>query len=369
MLRLLRTFISFWGRTDVFFYLLLWLMMLLVAGTLAQKDIGLFYAQKLYFSSFVIWVGDFVPMPGGYSTLAMISLGLLVKLLQEEWAWEKMGTIILHVGALLLLLGGFLTAEFSKEGSMVIAEGEANNIVQDYYKVELAISQDSQDIATFSESTLHQGNILQHNQLPFSLEIKQFCRNCQLVKRDSPQQENTHAMAKFFTLQSIPSFKEEESNISGVSFNISGEHEDVNGFYSLFESMPIEQTITINDQTYKLAIRHQRTYLPFSIHLNDFKKQTHPGTQTASSYHSDVVLSDNGTSWQSRIEMNAPLRYKGYTFYQASFIDAGEREFTELAVVHNIGRLFPYISSIIMCIGLLVHLIQRMPMLMKRKAS
>ena len=65
--------------------------------------------------------------------------------------------------------------------------------------------------------------------------------------------------------------------------------------------------------------------------------------------------------------MNAPLRYKGYTLYQASFAELQDgREATVLAVVQNYGRLFPYISSIIMCIGVLLQMIIRIPGLMKK---
>ena len=64
--------------------------------------------------------------------------------------------------------------------------------------------------------------------------------------------------------------------------------------------------------------------------------------------------------------MNEPLRYKGYTFFQSSFIEGPEGETTVLAVVKNYGRLFPYISSIIMCIGLLFHLSLKLPELFKK---
>ena len=38
-------------------------------------------------------------------------------------------------------------------------------------------------------------------------------------------------------------------------------------------------------------------------------------------------------------------------------IEEGDKETTVLATVKNYGRMFPYISSIIMCIGILVHLL------------
>ena len=66
------------------------------------------------------------------------------------------------------------------------------------------------------------------------------------------------------------------------------------------------------------------------------------------------------------IQMNEPLRHRGYTFFQASFIEGLDEEATGLAVVKNYGRLFPYISSIIMSVGLLLHLIVNLPKMIKR---
>ena len=67
--------------------------------------------------------------------------------------------------------------------------------------------------------------------------------------------------------------------------------------------------------------------------------------------------------------MNEPLRHKGYTFFQASFIDDSDVETTVLATVKNYGRLFPYISSIIMSIGLLIHLLLMIPKMVRRKSK
>jgi hypothetical protein len=64
--------------------------------------------------------------------------------------------------------------------------------------------------------------------------------------------------------------------------------------------------------------------------------------------------------------MNEPLRHKGYTFFQSSFIEGPDSETSVFAVVKNYGRLFPYISSIIMCVGLLFHLSQKLPDLFRK---
>ena len=95
----------------------------------------------------------------------------------------------------------------------------------------------------------------------------------------------------------------------------------------------------------------------------------HPGTNIAKSFSSDVNLIENDIPRRTLIKMNEPLRYKGYTFFQASFIDDSEIETTVLAAVKNYGRLFPYISSIIMSVGLLIHLLLMMPKMVKGKSK
>ena len=96
--------------------------------------------------------------------------------------------------------------------------------------------------------------------------------------------------------------------------------------------------------------------LPFSVRLVDFKRDVYPDTDKARSYSSDVMILDNGVEWPERIEMNKPLRYKGYTFYHSSFEQAAPMQPTILSVVKNKGRVFPYITTLIIPAGLLLHI-------------
>ena len=79
----------------------------------------------------------------------------------------------------------------------------------------------------------------------------------------------------------------------------------------------------------------------------------YPGTNIAKSFSSLVNLIEEINQEKVLISMNEPLRHRGYTFYQASFIEDGPKQTTVLATVKNHGRLFPYISTIIMSIGIL----------------
>ena len=121
--------------------------------------------------------------------------------------------------------------------------------------------------------------------------------------------------------------------------------------------MAKDQSIQINDQSAIIQIQNKKIPLPFKIQLIDFAKKFHQGTMISKSFKSIVLVQDGDLSFRRVIEMNDPLRYKGFTFYQSSFSENSEGEISELAVVKNQAKWFPYISSFILCFGILLHLI------------
>ncbi len=95
--------------------------------------------------------------------------------------------------------------------------------------------------------------------------------------------------------------------------------------------------------------------LPFSIHLKKFILDKYPGTNSASSYASEVVLLDNRNDLKRdfRIFMNNILNYEGYRFFQSSF-DKDEKG-TYLSVNHDYwGTLISYIGYGLLTIGLIM---------------
>jgi hypothetical protein len=65
------------------------------------------------------------------------------------------------------------------------------------------------------------------------------------------------------------------------------------------------------------------------------------------------------------ILMNQPLRYQGETFYQASVIGSNG---TVLQVVRNPGWLLPYISCIMVGLGMLIHFTMNLSTFLNRRA-
>lgn len=339
--------INWFAHPRLVFWLLPLMMLLLVVGTIAQREIGLYEAERLYFSGFAM-----------YSLLALLSLGLLAKLiLKSPYSLEKSGSILTHLGVLLLMLGGLLTAISAEEGHLSAAEGETSNVVSDYHARELALlDADGKAVWSWPHEDLRAGEVLSPEGGGFSVAIEKSCRNCLPAYRDEVQ-ETDRGVAAQVTLNALALEKKDEANLAGVQLRISGAGEEQNGRYVLFEPMKNRPVLTIGGEDYTLAVRKKQRKLPFRITLLEFEKFTYAGSDTAKEYQSKVQIDEgDGLVWQAMIRMNEPLRIMGYTLYQSSFLEQGDKQVSVLAVVKNKGRVFPYVASLVIGLGLLWHL-------------
>ena len=92
-------------------------MFLVVIGTLAQKNQGLYIAQQKYFSSWFTWMG-FLVVPSGRFVMAVMILNLSCYFFRPHILTnKKLGITIVHTGVVLLLLGGAITSFLSSEGN------------------------------------------------------------------------------------------------------------------------------------------------------------------------------------------------------------------------------------------------------------
>jgi hypothetical protein len=346
------------GSASVVFYTLPWLIFLLVAGTIAQRELGLFAAQHMFFSSWILWLGP-IPLPGGYATTGLLTISLLAKfLLYSPWNFHRLGTILTHLGILVLLIGGLITALTQQEGYMIIGEGEQSQTVFDYHKRVLVIEKNASIIESIPFDHLKAGITPNKNDLPFDLSIESLCKNCRPVA--VKETSDRHGLAAQMRLTEIPSEKENEANLSGLTLRITGADAKQDGLYITMEEVPDKPIINIDADQYALYISRKMTPLPFSITLNEFEKVMHPGTNLASAYSSRLTIKDGETEWPYLIQMNEPFRYKGYTFYQSSFSERTDGDYSILSVVQNKGRVFPYLASLIIFIGLLTHILIRL---------
>ena len=127
------------------------------------------------------------------------------------------------------------------------------------------------------------------------------------------------------------------------------------GTWLVSEYIEQPQQFTYKNRTYKLQMRPRRYYSPFSIRLLEFRHDVYPGTDIPKNFSSRVQLqrADTGENREVLVYMNSPLRYSGETYYQASF-DV-DNHGTILQVVHNPSWLTPYLSCILVGVGLVVQ--------------
>jgi len=340
------------------FFLLPWLMILLTLGTVAQKEVGIFAAQKLFFSSWILWLGP-VPLPGAYLTLGALTLCLLVKFLFDSpWRTERAGTVISHLGVLVLLIGGLITAVSQTEGFLLMKEGGTGQSISDYHARVLDVRKDDKPFAAIPFAMLKEGQKVDAAALPFTVKVETVCRNC----RPAPVKDTADrkGLARQMSLFPAPLEKEDETNLAGAAFTVTGLPDAQDGQYVTLEEIPLKPTVTMDGHSYSFHMEREQRPLPFSVKLVKFTRDMHPGTDIARGFSSAVIVHDQGIDWPYTIRMNEPLRYKGYTFYQASFSERPDGEYSILSVVRNKGRIFPYVASFLIFTGLMLHVLLRL---------
>lgn len=120
-----------------------------------------------------------------------------------------------------------------------------------------------------------------------------------------------------------------------------------------------EQWLLMNDMlklftdqgVYLLTYANRRIDLGFPIKLLEFTVDRYQGTTRAMAYKSNVEVKDMGTA---EISMNEPLKWKGLTFYQASFQEEkGKPVASIFSVNQDPGRFLKYLGSLVMTLGII----------------
>ncbi|MDR2123351.1 MAG: c-type cytochrome biogenesis protein CcsB [Flavobacteriaceae bacterium] len=94
---------------------------------------------------------------------------------------------------------------------------------------------------------------------------------------------------------------------------------------------------------------------PFHLKLNKFVMEHYPGSNSPSSYESEVSVIDEGKEIPYKIYMNHILNYKGYRFFQSGFDP--DLKGTILSVNHDFwGTLITYIGYALLILGMFMTL-------------
>jgi hypothetical protein len=346
-------------------------LVLVFVGTIAQVEHGLWDTQVRFFRSmFVYWTptgGSFgIPvLPGGY----LLGWALLVNLLAAHYvrfkfAWSKLGIFMTHFGMIFLLLGQFFTEQLQVESSLRLQEGQSKNYSEASRNTELVFIDkshpDHDTVVAIPQSVLAQGGEIIHPDLPFTVKVEEFHLNSRLRQYAPMVATNPPASTRGIGAQAelLPvgrATSMDEINVPSAVLSFQGEGAPT-GTWLVSLNLEQPQTIIVGEKQYETALRFTRLYVPYSIQLLDFRHDKYIGTERPKNFSSEVRLRnpETGEDREVLIRMNEPLRYAGITYFQASF-EKGRDDITILQVVRNPAWLTPYISVIIIGLGLTVQ--------------
>ena len=349
--------------------LLVFSMVLVFAGTLDQVNLGIWAVQEKFFRSFVIYlpIGNVtVPaFPGGYTVGGLLLANLLAAhIYRFRFQWRKAGILLTHLGLIVLLVGELLSGLWQQDFHMRLNEGETKNYAESFRQHELVVVDTTDaafdDVVAIPEEVLASKTPVQHAKLPFRLVTKSYFPNSSLHMRAAPPpvaggdpgaQANL-GLGDHVTAAPQPiTHKSDERNIPSAIVELAGTEGSL-GTYLISAHVPAPQTFTHAGRTYSIALRLKRAYQPAAFTLIKFSHDRYAGTEIPKNFSSRlrIVTPGGHDDREVLIYMNNPLRYSGYTYYQAGF-ENNDRT-TVLQVVRNPSWLVPYIACGMMTLGL-----------------
>jgi len=318
------------------------LMILVFACTISQTKIGIYYAVQYYITSWFVKVNGMPVFPGGLLVNSVLFVNLIAgHIVHFKKKFSQFGIWMIHLGVFLLILGSAITYFQGIESQMLIDVGEKKFYSQDFKKAELVLIDHSDlknDTVYAIDEELLLSKTIKNSMLPVKIQVLEsylnaFVKDNQLIPLPVSKQDNQQ---NFFSAK----IKIEDSN-------------GTLGVYVLSTMQEDAEIIKINGKPFSIQLRPRRFYYPFSLTLKKFIHEKYLGTEVPKKYASILTLEDGDQKRDVSILMNQPLRYKGYTFFQASF--GKDDQMTILQVVKNPAWTFPYWASLIMALGMIIH--------------
>ncbi len=324
---------------------------------------------------------------------------------------KRAGIVLLHAGIGLMMLSELLVGTSAIEGQMHVREGDTVNFVQDIREVELAVvdetSADEDRVVVVPQSLLKPDAVIKDDALPFDVRVVKFLQNAEIrMPKEGEKNPATVGLGReMFAGEAAAgvgassSSKVDESAVY-VEFLKKGTSETLGTYLlSLVQSrlqesrersgmseseiraalppmmmkMTEPSVIDIDGKPYHLALRFKRMYKPYSMKLIDVRTEYYPGTTTPKDYSSTLRLADasRDVDRDVKVWMNNPLRFAGETFYQStvSADPVTDAEATGLQVVTNSGWMIPYVSCMIVGVGMLFQFGLTLLRFLKRRES
>jgi len=295
------------------------------------------------------------------------------------------GNVLIHLGIALIMVGQFVFGDQQREERIMLFEGQRTSAAVQIDIVELAVIDttlaDKNRTFAFDhpllEASLRKGTFLSDKSLPFEIRVDRYMVNSNFVSRRSDPKLSQEASDLIGLPPEVALVEKEKSGGAKSDMNIASAYLSIREKKSskelgrfavtqflndpLIRPTPILNKIDSDGRSFELALRFRRNLKPFSVELQNVVLEQYTGTAIPKDYSSYVRITDEdgSTLQEGRIWMNSPMRFRGETFYQSSYSSAESSPFgveqSSLQVVTNAGWLIPYVSCVLVGLGMLAH--------------
>jgi len=361
--------------------------------TIDQTERGLYLSLQSYFDWKAVivqpeWNGKKLPLilPGGYWVCAVFTLNLICGgIVRMRKGWKNVGVLISHFSMVFLMIGGAITHHESQHTLVSVNLNSKTNAGQgqDEYVIEVMeiVDGDSLEPVVINNDLIKpllrfkggdkkaltwvsmDERTFDIKEMGISVKLTDWCRNSQITDvRKTPNTAEDGKVVDGRYLRWRRAFTETELgrggnvNIAGAYITViseEGEQELILQDLPLHEFYTTPITMNIGGRLIGFRLTREVTVLPYYVRLDHAVSERYPGTNRPKSFSSDVTrISDDGEK-KFHIAMNEPMRYKGYTLFQARMGNDDKNSVFE--VVHNPSDQWPLYSILIATFGLLVH--------------
>jgi cytochrome c-type biogenesis protein CcsB len=166
-----------------------------------------------------------------------------------------------------------------------------------------------------------------------AIVVKQIHEQIQLQYRSSDEERDDLPDIVHFSLQNSQGEELAEHFVKMVSFQSEWKYFDYKG------------------KKYKVTFGPKPVVLPFALQLKKFELDRYPGSQSPSSYASQVQVFDGDNNFPYRIFMNNVLDHRGYRFYQSSY-DTDEKGSVLSVNQDRPGTILTYLGYFFLTLGM-----------------
>lgn len=289
-------------------------------ATFIENDFGTSTARVLVYNN--IW----------YETVLVLTTVNLAAIIYKFKMWKNTPRFLFHSSFVVILIGAGVTRYVGYEGIMQIKEGSTENrmmSLEPYLQITIKdgdktyYKEYQKEFTTLMKSI----NEFKHTISYEGKEIVVDYTNYMLAKKDT-------AKMGMLTVDVTANGETKEIKLPGRR-----------GQKGLNRELKFGEVSVFLEYGSKVLL------LPFSIKLNDFQLDRYPGSNSPSSYASEVtVIQEDNTSYDYRIFMNKTMHQGNFLFFQSSYFP--DETGTVLSVNNDPGKWPTYLGYFLLILGL-----------------